>query len=60
MRDRCRDQRWLFEAKKRFGFSVLDYLMTSNHIHLLVKDTGSNVIAQSMQLIAGRTAQEYN
>jgi REP-associated tyrosine transposase len=60
MRDRCRDQRWLFEAKKRFGFSVLDYLMTSNHIHLLVKDTGSNVIAQSMQAIAGRTAQEYN
>jgi hypothetical protein len=26
----------------------------------LVKDTGQDVIAQSMQLIAGRTAQEYN
>jgi REP-associated tyrosine transposase len=26
----------------------------------LVKDTGPNIIAQSMQLIAGRTAQEYN
>src|SRR5438093_12093324 len=60
MRDRCRDLRWLFEAKKRFCFSVLDYLMTSNHIHLFVKDTGRDVIAQSMQLIAGRTAQEYN
>ncbi len=35
-------------------------MVTSNHIHLLVKDTGSEVIAQSMQLIAGRTAQEYN
>ena len=35
-------------------------MVTSNHIHLLVKDTGANVIAQSMQLIAGRTAQEYN
>ena len=34
--------------------------MTSNHIHLLVKDTGSEVAAQRMQLIAGRTAQEYN
>jgi len=52
--------RWVFEAKKRFGLSVLNYMVTSNHIHLLVKDTGSNVIAQSMQLIAGRTAQEYN
>ncbi len=35
-------------------------MVTSNHVHLLVKDTGGQVIAQSMQLIAGRTAQEYN
>ena len=59
-RDRRRYLRWVFEAKKRFGLSVLNYMVTSNHIHLLVKDTGANVIAQSMQLIAGRTAQEYN
>lgn len=59
-RDRRRYLRWLFEAKKRFGLCVLDYIVTSNHIHLLVKDTGQDVIAASMQLIAGRTAQEYN
>ncbi len=59
-RDRHRYLRWAFEAKKRFGLSVLDYMATSNHVHLLVKDTGPNVIARSMQLIAGRTAQEYN
>ena len=35
-------------------------MITSNHVHLLIKDTGPNVIADSMQLIAGRTAQEYN
>jgi Transposase IS200 like len=35
-------------------------MVTSNHIHLLVRDTGSTVIAQSMQLVAGCTAQEYN
>ena len=52
-RDRCRYLHWLFKAKKRFGLCVLDYMVTSNHIHLLVKDTGPNVIAQSMQLIAG-------
>jgi hypothetical protein len=28
-------------------------MITSNHIHLLIKDTGPNVIAKSMQLIAG-------
>jgi putative transposase len=59
-RDRQRYLRWLFEAKKRFGLCVLDYMVTSNHVHLLVKDTGEGVIAQSVQLIAGRTAQEYN
>ena len=51
---------WLFEAKKRFGLSVLNYMITSNHVHLLIKDTRPNVIADSVQLIAGRTAQEYN
>jgi len=30
-------QSWDFEAKKRFGLCVLDYVVTSNHIHLLVK-----------------------
>jgi REP-associated tyrosine transposase len=59
-RDRKRYLRWIFEAKKRFGLCVLNYTVTSNHVHLLVKDTGSNVIAQSVQLIAGRTGQEYN
>jgi putative transposase len=59
-RDRRSYLHWLFEAKKRFGLSVLDYMVTSNHIHLLIKDTGPSVIAESMQLIAGRTGQEYN
>jgi putative transposase len=60
MRDRRRYLHWVFEAKKRFGVSVLNYMVTSNHIHLLVRDTGPEVIAQSMQLIAGHNAQEYN
>lgn len=59
-RDRKCWLRWLFEAKKRFGLCVLNYIVTSNHIHLLVLDRGGGEIAKSMQLIAGRTAQEYN
>ena len=39
---------------------MLNYIVTSNHIHLLVKDTGHDVIPKSMQLIAGRVAQEFN
>jgi putative transposase len=41
--------------------SVLDYMVTSSHIHLLVYDTGGrNVIPDSIKLIAGRIGQEYN
>jgi putative transposase len=59
-RDRKRYLRWLYEVRKRFGLCVLNYAVTSNHVHLLVKDTQEGVIARSMQLVAGRTAQDYN
>ena len=59
-KDRKRWRHWLFEAKKRYGLCVLDYIVTSNHIHLLVVDTEEDVIAKSLQLVAGRTAQEFN
>lgn len=59
-KDRQRWRYWLFEARKRYGLCVLNYTVTSNHVHLLVYDSGKGEIARSMQLIAGRTAQEYN
>jgi putative transposase len=61
VKDRQRWLYWLFEAKKRYGLCILNYIVTSNHIHLLVADDGSNnSIPRSMQLVAGRTGQEYN
>ena len=60
-KDRHRWMQWLFEAKRRYGLTILNYMITSNHIHLLVKDSGGKgTISKSLQLIAGRTAQEYN
>jgi len=59
-RDRNRYLHWLYEARKRFGLCILKYVVTSNHIHLLVRDTQAGVIARSIQLAAGRTAQDYN
>ena len=50
-RDRRRYLHWVFEARRRYRLSVLDYMVTSNHIHLLVKDTRATVIAESMQLM---------
>ena len=50
-----------FRGKKTFCLSVLNYMVTSNHIHLLARDNGKrDVIPKSIQLIAGRTGQEYN
>src|SRR6056297_1182340 len=59
-KDKRRWRHWLFEAKKRFGLCVLNYTVTSNHIHLLVYERKEDVIPRSMQLIAGRTGREYN
>ncbi len=53
---------WLYQAKKRYrGLSVLNYMVTSNHVHLLIFDnSGRNIIPDSIKLVAGRTGQEYN
>jgi putative transposase len=60
-KDRHRWTQWLYQARKRYGVTILNYLVTSNHIHLLVKDTGvKNSLSRTIQLTAGRTAQEYN
>ena len=59
-KDKKRWAYWLLEAKRRFKLVVLNYTVTSNHIHLLVYCNDSNVIPQAVQLIAGRTAQEFN
>lgn len=59
--DQRRWLRWLFEAKKRFGVSILNYSVTSNHVHLIMTDVkGKDLIPQTMQLVAGGTGQEYN
>ena len=60
-RDKKNWMSWLFEARKRYRLSVLNYVVTSNHVHLLVLcERDRDVVSKSMQLIAGRTAQEYN
>jgi len=61
LKDRHRYLQWLYQARKRYGLSILNYMVTCNHIHLLVVDDGErDVIPNSMQLVAGRTGQEFN
>ena len=60
-KDRANWIKWLFEARKRFGLEILNYVVTSNHIHLLVYgDEQREIIPNSMQLVAGRCGQAYN
>lgn len=60
-KDRLRWMQWLYQAKKRFGLVVLNYVVTSNHIHLIVHGNAvRETIPKSIQLLAGRTGQEYN
>jgi hypothetical protein len=41
--------------QRRFNaFLSLKLYLTCNHIHLLIKDTGNNIIAESMQLVPTR------
>ncbi|MBU2676218.1 MAG: hypothetical protein KJP16_03975 [Gammaproteobacteria bacterium] len=38
---------WLFAAQRRFDLSVLNYIATSNHVHLLILDQGNGEIQDS-------------
>ncbi|MFZ0132571.1 MAG: transposase [Desulfobacterales bacterium] len=61
-KDRHRNMQWLYQARKRNGLAIMDFMVTSNHIHFLVVDTRNrgNVIPKPMKLVAGRTGQDYN
>jgi len=60
-KDRRRWMAWLYEARERFGLRVLNFVVTRNHVHLLVVDSADpQVVPRSLQLIAGRTAQGFN
>ncbi len=59
-KDKSRYRYWLYQAVKKYHLSVLNYVITNNHIHLLVYDSGDIAIANSMRLIASRVSFEYN
>lgn len=51
----------MFKAKPRYGLTILHYIVTSTHIHLLVVDDKERMtIPKAILLTAGRIEQEYN
>lgn len=59
-RDRRLWRGWLFEARRRYGLCVLNYIITCNHIHLLVATDDNEKLPRAMKLVAGQTARSYN
>lgn len=62
-RDRDQWVNLLAQAVKKYGLCVLNYMVTSNHVHLIVFDSptqGRNSIVRSLQRTQSLTGQTYN
>lgn len=57
--DRRRWMYWLFQARRRFGFSVLNYVVLPNHVKLLIMDRRRGEIRCSLRLLAERMSDDY-
>jgi len=71
---RCQERRFLFrfeidrksyvdrlmEAKKLYVVDVLDYMITSNHVHLLFYADRGEAVSDAMHFIQGASARDYN
>ena len=55
-------RKYLFQASRRFNVSVLSYVVTSNHIHVLIAtgDRGYPEVSEALQYVHGEVAQHYN
>jgi len=50
----------LFKGVRRYGADVLDYIVTSNHVHLLVYANDGKEISEMMRYVHGRIGQWHN
>ncbi|MEA2012782.1 MAG: transposase [Verrucomicrobiota bacterium] len=54
--------KYLFETTKHFNFRVLDWMIASNHVHLLITsgEHGKLCLSEALPYIHGAVAQHYN
>ena len=71
---RCQERRFLLrfeidrrnyverlrQASRKYAVAVLDYVVTSNHVHLLLWTAEADAISAMMQSLQGATARDYN
>lgn len=58
--DRNRYRLRLFEMTKSYNVKVLDYVITSNHVHLLLWSDTAETLSEGMRFLQGSFAQDYN
>jgi putative transposase len=59
-RDRDAYRSKLRDALQEFEVALLDYCLTSNHVHLLVDVADRSQLSHLMRKVAGETARAYN
>jgi putative transposase len=59
-RDRDAYRAKLMEHLPQYDVSILDYCLTSNHVHLLLDAPERSEISGYMQAVAGESARSYN
>src|SRR5438105_5628594 len=59
-RDRNAYRQLLRAALQQFDLSLLDYCVTSNHVHLLIDASERTEVSGFMQKVAGEFARAYN
>lgn len=52
--------KYLMEMASRFKIDVLDYMVTGNHVHLLLKARRGENISKGIQFLHGAFANKYN
>ena len=50
----------LFEMVRNYDVTVLDYVITCNHIHLLLWTATPEMLSEGMRFLQGTFAQDYN
>jgi len=59
-KDRSEYCRWLTEGVKRFKVPIYAYCVTSNHVHLVVRASSTESVAELMHLVDGTIGRNYN
>ena len=58
--DRDNYLRRMWEAKCRYDVSVLDYIITGNHVHILISAVDGSQISRFMQYVSSLSARDFN